>query len=138
MKEMTEEEFADRAMALQRARRIFIESGLTNNITKAFEAYQVIFAEREREIFLNSQDHGRRPKTVMDRYERPACPDCGSNMLFRVLPENPEGIKTQLVCESRKCKTILNSENDIKWWMTILRRKTDGSEIAPGGAEEKQ
>ena len=137
MKKLTAEEFQERIEALARARKIF--GPLTeNNITRAFEAYQEILAEQERDIFLSTQTEGRRPRTMMDLYERPRCPDCGSNMLFRVLPENPEGIKTQLVCESRKCKTILNSENDIRWWMTILRRKTDGSEIAPGGAEEKQ
>ena len=122
MKEMTELEFQDRAQAIQRAMHIF--SHMTGgNITKAFQAYQEIFAEREREIFLDSHVHGRRPKTIMDKYERPICPDCGSSMLFRSIPENKDNIKVQLVCENAKCDTILNSENDLTWWMNALRIK---------------
>lgn len=137
MKRLTADEFQERIEALSRARKIFCPL-TNNNITLAFEAYQEVLADQERDLFLSTQIEGRRPRTMMDLYDRPQCPDCGSNMLFRPLPENPEGIKTQLVCESKKCKTILNSENDIRWWMTILRRKTDGPESAPGGAEKKQ
>jgi hypothetical protein len=132
MREMTQEEFEDRAMALHRARKIFVETGLTKNISKAFEAYQGLFAERERRVFLSSQvDH---PPTIMDRYERPQCPDCGSDMRIRVVPENPEGIKTQLVCT--KCDTVLNDEHGLQWWMDNLRKKNDvGSQGVSGGAE---
>jgi len=123
MKELTKEQLYDRVMAVQRAKAIFIESGLTNNITKAFEAYQEIFAEREREIFLSSQVHGNREKTVLDKYERIRCPDCDSDMMFRQVPTNPEGIKVQLVCSNGECDTVLNSENDLLWWMQNMRVK---------------
>jgi hypothetical protein len=132
LKELTEEEVADRAGALQRAEKIF--SHMTNaDITKAFKAYQAIFAEREREIFLSSHVHGRRPRTLMDKWERPKCPDCGSNMLFRVVPENNAGTKTQLVCESPKCDTVLNSKNDLNCWMNNLRIKKNGNEGSAAG-----
>jgi len=123
MKEISEEEFRDRAMALQRAEAIFIESGLTNNITKAFIAYQAIFAEREREIFLSTQFYGNKPKTVMDKYDRPKCPECDADMMFRQVPENPDNIKVQLVCKNERCDTVLNSENDLQWWQETLRIK---------------
>lgn len=130
MKELTEEEFQDRAAALQRAECIFAH--MTNgDLTHAFKAYQSIFAEREREIFLSSHVHGRRPRTLIDKYERPKCPDCGSNMLFRVVPENRGGIKTQLVCESPKCDMVLNSKNDLNWWMDNLRIKKDTRPLLP-------
>lgn len=107
---------------MQRARRIFIESNLTeNNITLAFEAYQSILAEKERELFLISSIQGDRNRTAMDDYERPQCPDCGSPMMFRVVSENEENVKTQLVCAS--CDLALNSENDLTWWMENLRKK---------------
>lgn len=121
MKELTEEEFTDRIMAVQRAQKIFIESGLTNNITTAFQIYQTVFAEREREIFLSTQFHGNRPRSAMDKYERPKCPECGADMMFRQVPENPEGIKVQLVCT--KCDTVLSSEKSLEEWMTMLRKK---------------
>ena len=121
MKEMTREEFEDRAMALQRATEIFIKSGLTDNLTKAFEAYQAIFAERERQIFMSSQVYGTRPKTIMDNFERVKCPDCGADMMFRKTLENPMGILTQLVCT--KCDLVLNDKNDLDWWMKNLKAK---------------
>jgi hypothetical protein len=124
MKTITEEEFRDRAQAIQRASKIFVESGLTNNITDAFRAYQEIFAEREREIFLSTQFYGNKPKTVMDKYDRPKC-ECGSEMKFRIIPTNDEGIKTQLVCSNPECDIVLNSENDLAWWMENLRKKDE-------------
>ena len=123
MKEISEEEFRNRAMALQRAEAIFITSGLTKNITTAFRAYQAIFAEREREIFLSTQFYGNKPKTVMDKYDRPKCPECDADMMFRQVPENPDNIKVQLVCKNERCDTVLNSENDLQWWQETLRIK---------------
>jgi hypothetical protein len=120
MKELTEEEFTDRMMALQRAKQIFIETNLTANITSAFQVYQNIFAERERQIFI-STTFGNRPRTLMDKYERPKCPECEADMMFRLVPENPEGIKVQLVCT--KCDTVLNDTNDLTWWQTKLKVK---------------
>lgn len=112
MKELTQEEFMDRIMALERAGRIFPD---IINITERFKLYQEVFAEREREIFISNG-----PKTVMDRYERPKC-ECGADMKFRQVPENPEGIKTQLVCT--ECDIVLNDKNDLNWWMLNLKKK---------------
>lgn len=118
MKELTEEEFNDRIGALARAGRIFPD---VLNVTERFKLYQEVFAEREREIFLSTRVQGNRPKTVMDKYERAKCPECEADMMFRQVPENPEGIKVQLVCT--KCDTVLNDTNDLTWWMTELKAK---------------
>ena len=136
MKRLNWEEFNDRLLALDRARKIFIETGLTKNLSIAFEAYQAVFAERERELFLTAQTA---PEGIgklhrkFDQYERPKCPDCDADMMFRQVPENPEGIKTQLVCS--KCDVVLNDRNDIQWWMENLRKK-DGSEGISEGSEK--
>ena len=123
MKELTEEEFRDRTQAVLRAGAIFIDSGITNNISIAFELYQKVCAEREREIFISTQAGDNRPKTVMDRYERPKCPECGKDMMFRNVPENPEGVKTQLVCTQIDCDTVLDSEMSLEDWMRELKVK---------------
>lgn len=123
MKELTKEEFEERMAAISRANRIFIESGITNNISIAFDLYQQVFAEREREIFISTHIMGNREKTMMDRYERPKCPECGADMMFRSVPENAEQIKVQLVCSNPKCDTVLNSENNLDWWMKELKVK---------------
>jgi hypothetical protein len=119
---LSEEEFYDRILALQRARKIFIETGLTNNITNAFRAYQSIFAERERQIFMSTR-FGNRSRKVMDKYERPLCPECNREMMFRPVAENPEGIKVQLVCSNESCSVVLNSEHELEWWMKELKVK---------------
>jgi hypothetical protein len=43
-------------------------------------------------------------------------------MLYRPLAENEEGFKLQWVCSNPDCDTVLNSENDIDWWMNKLRK----------------
>jgi hypothetical protein len=124
MKSLTEEEFKDRTQAILRSRKIFIDSGLTKNISVAFELYQKVLSEREREIFLSTQVYGNRPRTPLDKYERPVC-ECGSEMAFRMVPPNDKGIKVQLVCQNSECDIILNSDNDIQWWMSNLKVKDE-------------
>jgi len=129
MRELTPEEFSDRMLAIQRARHIFIETGLTDNITHAFQAYQSIFAERERQIFLAiNQDN--RYKSPMDKFERPLCPTCGSNMRFRQLPENEQGYKMQLICSNGQCDVVLNDTHDLQWWMDNLKVKNGYSIVS--------
>lgn len=123
MKQLTEEEFNERTLAVLRANQIFIDSGVANNISIAFELYQKVCAEREREIFISTQVGGNRARTIMDRYIRPSCPECGADMMFRNIPDNPEGIKTQLVCTTVDCDTVLDSEMALDDWMKELKVK---------------
>ena len=121
MKELNEMEFQDRLLAINRAMHIFGE--LTGgHITKAFQAYQEIFAEREREIFMShilpAQEYLGK---VERKYEIVQCPGCSREMYYRPLGENNEGYKLQWVCSNPDCDVVLNSENDITWWMDQLR-----------------
>jgi predicted RNA-binding Zn-ribbon protein involved in translation (DUF1610 family) len=137
MKQLTKEEFHDRVEAVQRARHIF--SNLTEgNINKSFQAYQDIFAERERAIFLSTTVLGHRMRTVMDKYNRPKCPECGQDMMFRVLTENKEGIKVQLVCQNAGCDTVLNSTESLEWWQEQLRIKNESEGTNSKVTEGKQ
>jgi hypothetical protein len=120
MVKMTREEFDDRAGAIQRAQKIFIESGLTDNYNKAFEAYQSIFAEREREILLSDKYYGNRPRTVFDDFVRPVCPECGEPMLFRQIANTP-GVLTQLICSSKFCDVVIDSEHSVEEWVEELK-----------------
>lgn len=119
MKKLSIDEFEDRMNAIQRARQIFIASGLTKNITTAFELYQEVFAERERQLTLDSSVETGEHRNIMDNYERIKCPDCKEDMRFRVLPKNDEGINTQLVCS--KCDLVLDSEKTLQDWMNTLK-----------------
>ncbi len=124
MKKLTKEEFEDRVMAVFRARQIFIDSGITKNVSLAFELYQKVCADRDREIFLSTQVLGNREPKPFDKFVRPKC-ECGADMYFRRVQENDEGIKVQLVCANPKCDIVLNSENDIDWWMKNLEVKDE-------------
>jgi hypothetical protein len=121
MKEFTREEFQDRLKAMNRAMRIFGE--LTDNhITKAFQAYQEVFAEREREIFMAQATMGVDERRTSRRFEIVQCPECQREMFYRPLADNPDGYKLQWVCSNPDCDTVLNSEHDIEWWKGKLRK----------------
>jgi hypothetical protein len=122
MKKLTPEEFQDRVEAIARAEKIFVGSGITNNITEAFKIYQTVFAERERQILLMSE-HLRNP-SIFDKFHRPLCPDCSNEMLFRLVPENDEGVKTQLVCSNPLCDVVLNSDKSVDDWIEVLTKKS--------------
>jgi hypothetical protein len=122
MNKLTQEEFKDRTLAVARARRIFIDSGVAGgNITTAFTLYQEVLAEQERAVIINTLTGGNRPPALFDNFDRPKCPDCGASLMFRPLKDNPEGIKVQLVCENQACDTVLNSEMSIEDWAKELQ-----------------
>lgn len=124
MKRLSKEDFTERTKALLIARKVFVDSGVTNNISIAFEIYLELLSQEAIPLTITSHD-GERPLKLMDDFKRPSCPDCGMDLMFRKVPENPEGIKTQLVCENSDCDTVLDSENDLNWWMNNLERKEE-------------
>ena len=120
MNKLTQQEFQDRVQAVARARKIFIN--LTDGrLDNAFILYQEVLAETERAIIINTLTAGNRPPALFDQFERPKCPDCGANLMFRPVKDNPEGIKVQLICENPECDTILNSEMSIEEWAKELQ-----------------
>jgi hypothetical protein len=132
MKKLTREEFDDRVQAFIRAEKIFVNSGITDNITTAFRIYQAVLADRERDLHVAPSEHGFIPGSQMNRYERPRCPDCGAFMGFRVVPENAEGVKTQLVCMNGACGLVLDSDLTMPEWQEKLRIRKD----EPGGISQ--
>ena len=119
MNRMTREEFEDRIEAVQEAREIFGE--LTEGrIDRAFEAYQLILAKRERKLIISILE-GNRPPSPLDQFERPKCEDCGADILFRVLAENSEGYRTLLECSNPQCQARWYSEMDINQWVKELQ-----------------
>ena len=121
MNKLNQEEFQDRIQAVARARRIFIDSGLTKNITEAFTLYQEVLAEQEREIIIDTLTGGNRPPALFDLYDRPECPECGADLMFRPTAPNEEGITVQLVCENPQCDVVLDSMMSIDDWAKELQ-----------------
>jgi hypothetical protein len=121
MKKLSFDEFQKRINEVNKAYRIF--KPLTNNMTEAFRLYQDVLAEEKMEVSLPSEAFGERPPTPFDDRERPLCPDCNSPMRFRMIPQNDEGVNTQLVCE--KCDLVLDSEKTMQEWLNLLEKKSD-------------
>lgn len=107
--------------AIQRAKRIFIDSGLTNNISIAFEIYQEVLAERERALFISDQYRDYRPGGTLAKYERIPCPECDSNMHIALIEPDADGNKTSVACT--KCRLTLLSEKSVEEWKVVLERR---------------
>ena len=108
MKKLTHKEFEERVRAINKARGIFIKSGLTKNISIAFELYQEILSDEQRDITVSGK-----PPTLLDGI-RPECERCGESMglgPINTVPGNQvEGIwKSHWYCESCD-ESIFNKE----------------------------
>lgn len=120
MNKLTREEFQDRIQALQRAQRIFIETGLTeNNISLAFAAYQSILAETERPMTMKAGLHGTRVRTFLDGNKRPACPLCGADVLFAPVKDR-DPVKSILSCSNVSCDGLWLSGSPFEDWVKAL------------------
>jgi len=131
MNKLTEQEFQDRISALTKARKIFIPH-MTKNISIAFELYQKVLAKQKQDIFLNTAKAGRAPRTWLDKYERPECPECGEVLYLRSIcgkgikqHGNLKGWKTCWECLGPRCMYEAYSRKSIGKWMKRLRRKKD-------------
>lgn len=126
MKRISYSEFQDRAEAIVRARKIFIPH-LTKSITVAFELYQEILAEQERDRFLTTVTGGRALMTWLDQYERPSCPLCKEPLYLRIIRDpkglgNQKGWKTCWECLNPNCAYEEYSEKTVGEWVRQLRR----------------
>jgi len=83
VKKLTFKEFQDRTLAIAKARKIFIKSGLTTNITHAFELYQEVLADEQRDIMVSAA------KPLPFDAARHKCPICGKGMLLGTVNTSP-------------------------------------------------
>jgi uncharacterized protein with PIN domain len=123
MKKLTYTEFMVRINEVNKARKIFIHSGITDNITKAFELYQEILADDElkQDVSVSTHIMGRRAQTIFDDYQRPKCPECNIDLRIRLNPtdENGKQWNTAWVCET--CYAEFYSDNTVNDWMRELK-----------------
>jgi predicted RNA-binding Zn-ribbon protein involved in translation (DUF1610 family) len=138
MKKMTQKEFNERLIAMAEAKRIFIDSGMTNNISIAFELYQKILADKEMPLQLDSkvQEAHKGPENdsppqitiPMDvDLEKPSCPDCGKTLTLRQATgdEWQDGYRSCWTCPA--CKYEGLSEKSPMRWIRELPEK--GAEV---------
>lgn len=75
IKRVTRDRFIEDTTAILDARRIFIDSNVTRNITIAYELYQAVLAEKE--AVSEQWPVNRKPQP---------CPECGSINVVRIHP----------------------------------------------------
>jgi hypothetical protein len=125
MRKLTYDEFQDRLQAEQRAKRIFLHM-TGGDVAKAFEAYQDILAETQRPVIVPAASMQGMTGSAFDGLKhRPKCPECGMDMNLRAVPDNIEGVKSQLVCADPQCDVVLDSELTIPEWYDLLKKMGD-------------
>jgi len=134
-KTLSKEQWIERGLELLDAHKVFIDSGVTKNLSIAYELWIELCAakDRQRQVFLTTKEANSQ-RRLMDEYERPRCPEDDFEMMFRPVPENPEGVKVQLICTNPDHVgpgSVLNSPNDLNWWMQNLEKNKDESKKAP-------
>lgn len=147
MIKLTHQEFIDRLMAVAEAEKVFVHSGITNNISVAFSLYQKLLADKERALILDSkeQDAGRGvsiPSAEISipvdiELEKPRCPDCDKELMLRVA-KNEEidlGAKSVWFCAS--CGYEGMSEKSVMRWIRELPEKGAEEVIVESRAEKE-
>lgn len=120
MKDLSRTDFMERMEAVANAQEIFIKSGVTNSIDLAWELYRDVLAVKDFQRLINSNNGKNYNENPFDKYPRPKCPECGNDLYFRFVMENPQGIVSQLVCAGDQCDTVLNSDMTKEQWLEAL------------------
>jgi len=126
MKRISLLEFQSRTRAIANARKIFIPH-FTKNITIAFDLYQEVLAEQERDRFLTTVTGGKIFLTWLDQYERPKCPECNEPLRLRIInepkgPSNVHGYKTCWMCIKEDCLYEKYSTKAVNDWLAELKK----------------
>jgi len=127
MKRLAYEGFHDRVEALLRARKIFIPH-ITKNISIAFEIYQELLAEQERDLYLESERQYM--YSIISGYIRPLCPDCNSELYLRVIypeegPSNTQGYQSCWICIKDDCIYEKYSMETMSQIIKTLKKKPE-------------
>ncbi len=86
MQVLTFDEFQRRLNELIKAERIFVDSGVTNNITIAFKIYLEILAEEHFDLFISNK------QKPFHNIERPLCSECGKELKLDAMPRLINGV----------------------------------------------
>lgn len=148
MKKMNFTEYQDRLQAVNRAMKLF-KHMTDGDIEKSFRAYQLLIADQDRKIFINSVVEGNKPQSWLDdeeHFKRPNCPECGKPLFLRSFEcgkgvksnGNTHGWATYLTHEDKynqetgefeeECCYVQYSEKSMGEWMAELVIKPEGKQ----------
>ena len=115
MKNLDWKEFQKRTNEVIKARKIFIKSGITNNITVAFQLYQDLLAKEQMAVMISKIN------TPFGNIERPLCDACDSEMQLNPMPKKvgDKIYPSTWVCP--KCKIEEYTEKTPQEWYEELK-----------------
>ena len=119
MKKLTYSEFSQRTVEIAKAKKIFMPH-ITNNITTAFEIYQEILAEEAMQTMISTLQGGQREPSFFDMFERPKCPECGTDMRLRIDTTDADGKHWPTAWVCSKCLAEYYSEKTPQEWVEEL------------------
>ena len=114
----------ERALLVRKARAKYIATGKTKNITEAVRWFIKDHPEKSTGIPATiTTSEKDRPRTILDNYVRPPCPQCGQPLFLKIQCSGMgKGDRITLwVCV--KCNYKDYSEKTLQQWLAILPRK---------------
>jgi uncharacterized protein with PIN domain len=121
MKKLSFEDFNTRMLEIQKARKIFVDSGLTNNISIAFEAYRELLMSDEDKEKYPERINSKSEKTPFDGLNVPKCDECGNSLKLTVNSKDIEGNTHRTAWKCKKCGMIYYSDKTSTEWYQILK-----------------
>jgi len=125
LSKLTESDRRNFLIRLARAR--YIKTGITKSITEACRLLldADIEGSETLTLFISGRESDR-PRTILDEYVRPLCPDCGGKLFLK---EKCSGMAkgdriTIWIC--KKCGYKDYSEKSLKDWLLELPKKDPG------------
>ena len=116
MKKLDYSDFSKRIEEVAKARKIFIKSGITKNITIAFELYQAVLAEEQMDVTIT------KPQVPFEDIERPLCGECDKELQ---LDPRPRRIDNKLYASTWTCANCgmeYYTEKTAEQWYAELKK----------------
>lgn len=117
MKKIDYKEFRLRVKEVAKARKIFIKSGITNNITEAFQLYQEVLADEKMEVIV------RKSQMPFENIERPRCDECDSELKLSTWPIRIDGETYPTTWKCENCGMEYYTEKTAEEWYMELKNE---------------
>lgn len=127
--DFTKEEFQARVLEIQKVKKIFVDTGLVENISKAFQAYQEVLEGADiynhRRSNLRSSKRSIGKKGTIELPFTPMCPKCKNKLQMRRLcPKgNLYGYRAHWYCTTGDCIWEIYSKDLVPKELTHVRSK---------------
>jgi len=111
----------DRDTVIERARIVYMDSGVTNNITEALRLYlrDVAGPDEQVPLFISSPEQHQMREVL--KFGRPECDFCKAEMFFRICAVDQHGTTHATAWVCKNCGYEFYSDMTPKQWLKVLR-----------------